>query len=69
MGEGDNAAGYYTDYSEETADFATFAGHSASRRKPRYRSVEENLDDFQTVFGEFCPNAASPLTPALRTPP
>ncbi len=55
--------GYYTDYSEETAAFATFAG-----RNP-YRSVEENLDDFQTVFGECCREVAFPLTPALRTPP
>ena len=55
--------GYYIYYSEETAAFATFAG-----RNP-YLSVEENLDDFQTVFGEFCSEASSRLTPALRTPP
>ena len=42
---------------------ATFVG-----RNP-HLSVEENLDDFQTVFGEFCCEATSPLTPALRTPP
>ncbi len=59
--------GYYTDDSEETVEFATFAG-----RNP-YRSVEENLDDFQTVFGEFCREAASPphsgVTYAAVIPP